>query len=535
MSDIEEIRRKVCGQDKRSLQISCDGMSESKSTNISIDVFSSKFPHCKAIFPHRLVRPLKKFPVDNLFQFSRFLEDIVENNLDIDQYIADNLKRATGKNSLNHSANFPCEYCFCKGIRFQPKTNKTSEQNLEKLREKIMTLSDLDVDITELENEIVKAKKSLVKKKSQIVWPSCTMHAEPRTQRKVEEIANRIENGEQLTPDESKGVVGRSPLMTLERFDFVLDSPTEYLHSVCLGVSKRLIILTFSVGENRYRVTKRKLSDPCDFNILIQNIKSLREFSRRLRELDFSVFKGQEFRNIILFFFPVVLQCIQEKAQERKLWLLFVYMIRSCILPEKEFKNIDLEKIESACEQFYKLYEKLFGEVNCSYNTHIVCSHLLEMRHHGPLTFTSAFSFESFYGEIRNSFVPGTPSTLKQIFKKILLKRALSQHTCENSIYYSDHETPMENNTLIYCFKDLTHKFYKITEVHKDFLICKPQGKKKYTFPELSTYNFAQIGIYKAGLLSDQKVKIYKKNVHGKVLLVNDFLITCPNNILREK
>lgn len=512
-------------------------MSESKSTLISIDVYSSKFPYCKSIFPHKLVRPLKRFPVDNILQLSNFLNDIVENNQKIDHFIADNLKRANCKNTLNHSSNFPCEYCFAKGVRFYPKVTKqkNTENSLKSIRGKLKELKDKDIDIAHIENELDKTEKKMYKKTSYTVWPSSTMHGEPRTQEKIESIANRLDNGEDLTPEECMGVLGRSPLMDLDNFDIVLDCPTEYLHSSCLGVNKRLICLTFSVGENRQRVTTRKLSNPALFNALMQKIKVVREFSRRVRDLDFSVLKGQEFRNIILFFFPLVIKCIQEKEPEIKLWLLYVYMIRSCIVPEKEFKNIDLEKVENACEQFYKLYEKLFGQCNCSYNTHIVCCHLLEMRHHGPLTFTSAFPFESFYGEIRKSFVPGTPCTLKQILKKILLKRILTHHTCENSIFYSAQESPMENNTLIYCYKDLTHKFYKIREVRAQYVLCTEIGKKQKKFKELPSYDFSKVGIYGKGLESDQIVKIYQKDIHGKVLKIDDLLITCPNNILREK
>lgn len=175
------------------------------------------------------------------------------------------------------------------------------------------------------------------------------------------------------------------------------------------------------------------------------------------------------------------------KCSGKKVWLLFAYMIRGCILPQKEFQQVSLQDLQSYCELFYRLYEKVYGANNCTYNTHIVGSHLIEMRHHGPLTLTSAFSFESFYGEIRQSFVPGTQSTLKQIFKKILIKRALQYHCCEKNIYYSDHNTCLENNTLIYCYRDLSHRIFKIKEVHEDHLLCFKVGKKRMFSPKLQT------------------------------------------------
>ena len=417
---------------------------------------------------------------------------------DIDKYVADNLKRALGKGSLCHSSRFPCEYCFSKGCKYVKNING--------------------------------------KKFCRIVWPSSTSNGEPRTREKLLEICDKIENSDKkLHPDEAKGVVTKSPLFLIPNFDVVLDVSTEYLHSVCLGVAKRMIELTFSVGESRQRVTKRRLSSPATFNLLMLQIKVPCEFSRRNRELDFGVMKGQEFRNIVLFFFPVVLNSIEKPAQERKLWLLFTYMIRACIIPTEEFKLLDVEVIIDVCDQFYKLYERLFGECNCTYNTHVVSCHLLEMRHSGPLTMTSAFPFEAFYGEIRNSFYPGTQSSLKQIFKNILLKRNLSHHCCEQSIRYSSKETNLENDTLIYCFQDYTHKMYRICEVHADYVICKRQGRRTTQFPEMPRHNFSQIGIYEKGALAINEEKIMKNNIDGKIIEVMGYLITCPNAILREK
>ena len=166
-----------------------------------------------------------------------------------------------------------------------------------------------------------------------------------------------------------------------------------------------------------------------------------REFSRRARDLQMSVYKAAEYRNLVLFFFPLVIQCIQRNAKERNLWLWLAYMVRSCILPSNEFHNFNTDVVNGCCVNFYKMYEKLFGLKNTTYNTHIVYSHLIEIRAHGPLTLTSAFPFESFYGELRNCFVPRTNSPLKQIMQKILLKRKLSHHVCQKNILYSSHET----------------------------------------------------------------------------------------------
>lgn len=245
---------------------------------------------------------------------------------------------------------------------------------------------------------------------------------------RVLDVVNRIEDDNVLSLDEAKGITGRSLFLDIPYFNFVLHVPAEYLHSTCLGVVKRMFTLTFQVGDIRARNTIRKLTPPATLNKKMCEIKVPRECSRRIRALVFSVMKGQEFRNYIILFFPVVVSGIEESAKERRVWLLLAYMIRLCVLPEEEYQMSDPEIVRYCGTNFYNLYEKLFHARNCTYYTHVAGSHMPEMRALGPLTETSAFGFESFYGEMRNCFSPGTNSPLKQIMQKVLLKRTISPH-----------------------------------------------------------------------------------------------------------
>ena len=165
----------------------------------------------------------------------------------------------------------------------------------------------------------------------------------------------------------------------------------------------------------------------------------------------------------------------------------------------------------------------------------MVGSHMSQIRYHGPLTSTSAFGFESFYGELRRSFTPGTTNPLKQIMEKVMLKRSISHHCCESSIYFSPKDSNMESNSLVYTFVENQYQFYKIQSIQNDVMECCKVGKYVHTFPETPTLNWEKIGVFQAGGISEEIVNIQKKNVAGKVMQVNDLLLTCPNNILREK
>ena len=55
------------------------------------------------------------------------LEDIHENDLEIDTFVADNPKRALVREALNHASYYPCEMCEQKGFLFHHKEEVNEE------------------------------------------------------------------------------------------------------------------------------------------------------------------------------------------------------------------------------------------------------------------------------------------------------------------------------------------------------------------------------------------------------------------------
>ena len=512
------------------------------SNSVSLDVYSVKFSDCRNIYPLRIIKPLKKVTVDHIQQLKLVLDDILQNECKVSQYVGDNPKRSNARLCLCFSSWYPCEFCFAKGTKLTTNAMEVEKEReklhlqREILREKINSVNDSSeiAKLKKLEKELVASEKKLKTKKTNIVWPKTSMNGPPRTRQEIMEIIEKLENNEELTIDQSKGIIGRSLFIDVPNFNFVNDISVDYLHVLCFGVVKRCVELTFRVGESRFRVTKRKLSSPAQFNALIHHIKVCREFNRRIRDLDFAVYKAQEFRNLLIFMFPLILDCIEPGAKERHMWLYLAYMVRACLIPKEEFQPVSLDVIDRCCRSFYSLYQYLFGIQNCTYSIHVVGSHLIEMRYHGPLTFTSAFPFESFYGEMRKSYVPGTPSTLKQIMSNLLIKRVIDHHLCSKSIYISTKDTSMECNSMIYCFSQRKYHFYKVTSIEEHSLSCKVQEALPCNFPEIRSLDWSKIGVFTRGELKENTVSIPKESVKGKVLLVKNYLITCPINVLCE-
>ena len=481
------------------ITLSLDGVQESNSTNTTLEVFTIRFKGCRNIYPLKIVRPNYRYKYDEQEEIRKVINDLNETDMVLDTAVCDNLKRCIIKNVKAHSAKFPCEYCECCAVRYIDNTMS----------------------------------------KSQLTWPPKTMNGRPRTITAIRRIVNSIEEDEEeLSADYLKGIKGRSVLLDQPNFDYVLDVPTEYLHLVCLGVVKRILELTYKIGKKRHRVTKRKRTDPKLFNELIISVQVIREFSRRLRHLDTAVLKAQEYRNILLFFFPIVLANIDGKYQkEHQMWLSLVFMIKSCVIQNEEFQHVDKETIIKSCELFYNLYFELFGQQNCSYSIHIVSSHLLKVRGNVPFTERSAFPFESFYSEMQNLFKSGTRAPLKQILGNTFMKRTIEHHTCEKTIVYKEEEKQdkMENNSLIYTFKDKEHHLYVIKKIEGDLFTCQRQGKFKYKPSVLPNYNWNSIGVFRKGPIGTDIYVIHKSEIKGKVLSVLNMLITCPQNVMNEK
>jgi hypothetical protein len=93
-----------------------------------------------------------------------------------------------------------------------------------------------------------------------------------------------------------------------------------------------------------------------DVEAILKATRVPSEFSRRTRELDFPNLKAEEYRNIIIFYFPAVLSLLRTARKERIFFAQFVYFVRALILPENEF-TFQPEQITCLKETLYQAYE----------------------------------------------------------------------------------------------------------------------------------------------------------------------------------
>lgn len=331
------------------------------------------------------------------------------------------------------------------------------------------------------------------------------------------------------------GIIDRSPLLDFPGFDIIKDIPVDWMHGTCLGVVRMTFELTFDMGKNRKRKVPYKRVPVGNLNSQIIGIKWPTEFSRRSRVMDYSNWKAEEWRNLILFLHPIVVQVIPDDGhrQERELWLYLAYYVRAYVLPEEEFQHHSDHELRDVKMRWYELHYRLFGMENCPYNVHVF-THLKYVREKGdPLTETSAYPFEGFFATMRRSFTPGSMSSSKQIFENVLLMLQ-KQHTCLRNIQYNAKVSVKTQNNLVYMFKNGHYTFYEIQTEDQGRVYC----HKVVTRPNVENtvgLDFSKVGIYrKFGTYKSETITLYKDKICGKAVHVDKFIISCPCNILRE-
>ena len=174
------------------IQLSLDGVMESKSSCNSLDTYSAKFNGCRNIYPIRLIKPCERFKYDDQNHLKMVLDDLNFNEVVIECAVGDNPKRSFFRCAKCHSASYGCEYCTNCAISYEnPVLKKKREIAIKKLEnQKIKLLneieereadSDSNSDTTDIlkqqlviiEDQLKEEKKK--KNRKQLTWPFSTM------------------------------------------------------------------------------------------------------------------------------------------------------------------------------------------------------------------------------------------------------------------------------------------------------------------------------------------------------------------------
>ena len=207
--------------------------------------------------------------------------------------------------------------------------------------------------------------------------------------------------------------LGPSPLVGCG-IGMVSQFPLDYMHLVCLGVMRRLLMLLIK-GPLLCRLGPRVVTHISDSLVAMKSFMP-REFARKPRALsEMDRWKATEFRQFLLYTGPVVLLNKVSDVVYKNFLLLFVSIH---ILVNPQLCSLYCDYAHKLLVLFVQHFETIYGRNMLVYNVHGLVHLAEDARRFGCLDNISAFPFENFLGKLKRMVrKPSFP--LQQIIRRL--------------------------------------------------------------------------------------------------------------------
>jgi len=232
---------------------------------------------------------------------------------------------------------------------------------------------------------------------------------------------NRTHQNYLLQSKEEHHVGDVSIISTLPNFNVVTSFSLDYMHLVCLGVVRKLMLLWIK-GPLNIRYWKIK-----EISNSLQNLKNKMpcEFARKPRTLDeICRWKATEFRTFLLYIGTFVTKSVLKKEHWKHFLSLNLAMV---ILISPDYGQY-INHARLLLDDFVKNFELMYGRHLISHNIHGLIHLCDDYNLFGPLDNVSAFPFENYMGSLKKMLrKPDKP--LQQIIKRYNEKCLLMSNT----------------------------------------------------------------------------------------------------------
>jgi hypothetical protein len=216
---------------------------------------------------------------------------------------------------------------------------------------------------------------------------------------------------DQINPNHHDGY---SPLIKL-RLGMISQIPLDYMHLICLGVMKKLL-LTWTIGPLIVRLGPKQIL--CISRRLISMKSSISsEFNRKCRSLkDLRHWKATEFRTFLLYAGPLALKGILSDKLFEHFMLLHcaIYILISDSAYDKEWVLYAGHLLKIFVSRIQELYFKEFYV----FTVHTLLHLHLDVLKLGPLDNFSAFPFENGM-QFLKSMIRMNRSHLSQVVRRV--------------------------------------------------------------------------------------------------------------------
>lgn len=230
---------------------------------------------------------------------------------------------------------------------------------------------------------------------------------------------------------------GETSLTMIPKFNIINDIPFDYMHCVCIGVMKKLLMFwngnfkfhSQALPNNLLSVLNKRINDLSQF-ITEDFQRNLNENSRKHAFRDANRWKAVELRQVLLYTGMIVFNGILSKQVYEHFMLLCVAMR---ILSTAHISDEYVDFAGSLIHHFVALFPSIYGKMYMSHNVHVILHLADDVKHFGPLDNFSAFKFENYMQPLKAKVRSGA-KPLQQIVQRYAEERILSCSAIPKSI-----------------------------------------------------------------------------------------------------
>ena len=473
------------------IQLSLDGVAMSKSSGRSMDVMSVCFEGCAAVYPVMTIIPYSTHKVTASDMLCTFFRSMEGAGLQVTTFIGDAPIRSLVLGIKLYSGYRSCPYCHCVGTR----------------------------------TPHLKA----------VVFPPSTRHAPTRTMQECQDIR---QNYDKLTEAERRGLKKDYPLAPLG-LDWTVAIPPEPMHSVALGVLRKLFALTFRVPSVPNSPESQFKRVPCDAtNDAWVNVKMPSELQRWTRRVDFGNYKATEWKMLCTYGLPAVLLSIPPSQpiniKVRRVWCLLIAALRALLLPPEDYQAFNAaypDRIQLWFGRFYSTYCDVFGRSACTSNVHALM-HLKAFRDKcGHLAGISAYKYEASYGVLRRLYQAGCESPGLQAIRGAYQRISVGHH-CRKKLKFRVQDTGKRADSLMYTRDG---SIWRVKEInHEQRMLHCRKMEVGMTGSLGRGIDWHLLGIHREGPETDVTTTIPFSACVGKVLTVCQHFVKIDEESLIE-
>lgn len=187
---------------------------------------------------------------------------------------------------------------------------------------------------------------------------------------------------------------GQTLLNQIPGLGLVSNVPRDYMHLVCLGVTRKLLYL-WKYGPLNIRLDNQQIQVISD-RLTAAATCMPTDFARRPRTLKhIKQWKATECRRFLLYDGPVILKGVLSTDKYDNFIRLHT-AIRILTDREKVARTECVNLAENLLRDFVESYQAIYGERYVTYNVHNLLHLASDVRHYGILDNFSCFRFESF-------------------------------------------------------------------------------------------------------------------------------------------